>query len=90
MTVSEEQATQIAKGFIQANRPPGDLSVAQVPSSVRLDRGGYPTDFLGLGEEYWSLIFNLELLPDMAVMDPDSVIVLVDAQTGEPAWFPVL
>jgi len=89
MTVSADQATQIARDFIQAHHRPDDWPVAQVPSSVRLDRGGFPTDFLGLGEEYWSLIFNLELAPDM-VMDPNFVIVLVDAKTGRPAWFPVL
>ena len=90
MTVSEDQAVQIARDFIQANYRLGDWPVPQALSSVRLDRGGFPTDFLGLGEEYWSLIFNLELPPGIAAMDPDFVIVLVDAQSGKPAWFPVL
>ena len=89
MTVSQSQATEIARDFIRANQRPGDWPASHTPSSVNLDRGGFPSEFLGLGKEYWSLVFSLELPSDI-VMTPDFVIVLVDVQTGKPAWFPVM
>ena len=90
MTVLKDQAIEIAREFIRTNHHPSDFPVAQNPPSAALDRGGFPTDFLGVGEEYWSLIFDLELPPGIAAVDPSCVIVLVDAITGKPTFFPVL
>ena len=89
MAISENEAITIAKEFVQASRPANAWPTVIEPHNVRLDRGGFPTDVLGLGEEYWSMIFDLDV-PDDLVLTPDFCIVLVDAKTGSPAWFPVM
>ena len=89
VTISKVEAVTIAKQFVEASRHADEWPTAAEPHSIRLERGGFPTDVLGVGEEYWSMMFDLEV-PGDSVLTPDFCIVLVDAKTGNPAWFPVL
>lgn len=90
MAQSKESALAIAREFVRKEYRDSKWSVLlEAPLSIQRGEGGFPTDHLGFGVHYWSVMFQLEEEPG-AVMSPDHVIVLVDEQTGEAKWFPVM
>ena len=90
MPQSKDSALAIARQFVRKEYRDSKWPVLlETPLSIERAEGGFPTDYLGLGECYWSVMFQLEQEPG-TVMTPDHVIVLVDDETGEPKWFPVM
>jgi integrase len=60
-----------------------------IPPNLAAWLRAYGTDHLGLGREYWSFVFQTEQA-NGTVLDPDTVIVFVDAVTLRTVWFPTL
>lgn len=91
MTLSETQALNVARDFVRDRRR------GETRESVLLDRplktercsGGYGTDHMGLSRDYWSFVFQTKQT-NGTVLDPDIVIVFVDAETSRAVFFPVL
>ncbi|RYG85240.1 MAG: hypothetical protein EON58_23245 [Alphaproteobacteria bacterium] len=88
MSISEHRAVEIATAFVKAHGETGAYAVSPRAPSVSREVGGPSSKLFGVGENYWSVLFDLETPAD-AVVDPDHVIVLVDALTGKPVWFPI-
>lgn len=93
MNISAERAIELAREFAEAGirRNKQGLMLGPEPAHATLEQGGFAHDHLGMGFQYWSILFDLvNRDPNVAVMDPDHVIVLVDAESGTLAWFPVM
>lgn len=91
MTINEERAIITARRFAEASYRDSEFQLRIGDASARLENGGFGHDYLGLGFSYWSVLLNLVGLDEgVATMDPDHVIVLVDAETERAVWFPVL
>ena len=89
MTVSKDQAIQIATDFVQQHQKSDPYPLRLETQTVRHCRGGYGTDSLGMGATYWSVMFELAT-PDDVVVCPGEVIVLVDEESGRAAFHPLL
>jgi hypothetical protein len=91
MPLSETQALDAAREFVRHERRGETREHVLVEKPLRAERcvGGYGTDHLGLGREYWSFVFQTEQA-DGTVLDPDTVIVFVDTETARTVWFPTL
>jgi hypothetical protein len=91
MPLSETQALDAARDFVQHERrsETRERVLLEKPLGVERRVGGYGTDHLGLGSEYWKFVFQTERA-DGTVLDPDVVIVFVDAETARAVWFPTL
>jgi len=91
MSISEERAIALARTFAEAAYRASKFGLRIGDASARFENGGFGHEFLNLGFAYWSVLFNLVSLDEnVAVMDPDHVIVLVDAETERTVWFPVM
>lgn len=91
MSISEERAIILARKFAESEYLKRDVLLRLGDASARLERGGFGHDFLGLGFSYWSILFNIVNADSaIAVMDPDHLIVLVDAKSEKSVWFPVM
>jgi hypothetical protein len=91
VTIHEERAIAVARSFAEAAYQGSKFQLRIGDASARLENGGFGHEVLGLGFAYWSVLFNLIALDEsVAVMDPDHVIVLVDAETERTVWFPLM
>lgn len=91
MGINEKAALSIAREFAAKEYKDSRFPLQLGEASIRLEQGGFGHTYLGLGESYWSVLFNLKAPdPSVAVMDPDHVIVLVDSESGGAVWFPVM
>jgi hypothetical protein len=91
MSISEERAIIVAREFAESKYSKRNALLRLGDASARLERGGFGHDFLGLGFSYWSILFNIMNVDStIAVMDPDHLIVLVDATSEKSVWFPVM
>jgi hypothetical protein len=91
MALSEIQALGVAREFVRHKRAGETRERVLLERPLKTERcsGGYGTDHMGLGRDYWSFMFQTEQV-DGTVMDPDVVIVFVDAETSRAVFFPVL
>lgn len=81
----------MARSFAEAAYRDSKFQLGMGEASARFENGGFGHEFLGLGFAYWSVLFNLVAFDaKVAVMDPDHVIVLVDAESERTVWFPVM
>ncbi|GMR08584.1 MAG: hypothetical protein BMS9Abin26_1589 [Gammaproteobacteria bacterium] len=91
MTIKESEALAIAKQFVMDEYQESKLSINYEEYMISLETDGYGHTVLGLNESYWSVTFMLKSTEqDQILFDPDYIIVLVGAQSGEPNWFPVM
>lgn len=91
MCITEKQAIFIAREFAESEYSNKEFPLRLGDANARLESGGFGHDILGLGLSYWSILFNLVSFDsNVAVMNPDHLIVLVDAESGMPVWFPVM
>lgn len=91
MKIKEAEALEIAKNFALSEYESSEWPLDINNPNIKLSEGGYGTDFFGLSEKYWSVTISTKSNdPNVATMDPDFVIVLVDSETGEAKWFPVM
>jgi hypothetical protein len=91
MSISEERAISVARKFAEAAYRDSKFHLAIGEASARFENGGFGHNVLGLGFAHWSVLFDLIALDEsIAVMDPNHVIVLVDAETERTVWFPVM
>ena len=81
MPMSQDQAIQIARAFVQQRHDLETDPLHYDSPTVRHKRGGYGTDHLGMGATYWSVMFERVEQEDV-VMSPGEVIVLVDEESG--------
>jgi len=91
MSINEERAISVARSFAEATYRDSKFQLGIGDASARFENGGFGHEVLGLGFAHWSVLFDLVALDEnVAVMDPDHVIVLVDAETERTVWFPVM
>jgi hypothetical protein len=91
MNISEERAIFVAREFAQSEYRKRHARLVLGDASARWEDGGFGHDVLGLGFSYWSILFNIVSSDsNVAVMDPDHLIVLVDAKSEKSVWFPVM
>ena len=91
MSISEERAIFVASKFAESEYRKRNLLLRLGDASARLEEGGFGHDVLGLGFSYWSILFNIVNSDStVAVMNPDHLIVLVDAKSEKSVWFPVM
>jgi hypothetical protein len=91
MTITEERAISVARSFAEAAYRDSKFQLHIGDASARFENGGFGHEVLGLGFAHWSVLINLVGLDrNVAVMDPDHVIVLVDAKTEKAVWFPAM
>ena len=91
MKINESKALEIAKSFALTEYEGTDWPLDINDTQIKLNNGGYGHDFMGLSEAHWSIIISTKNSdPNVAVMDPDHVIVMVDSESGEAKWFPVM
>lgn len=91
MSINEEQAISVARRFAESEYRNSKFQFRIGDASARFEKGGFGHEVLGIGFFHWSVLFNLVGLDEkVAVMDPDHVIVLVDAETERAIWFPVM
>jgi hypothetical protein len=91
MKINESEALAIAKQFVLDEHEESEISVNAEEFKIILESGGFGHTVLGLNYDYWSITFMLKNNNnDMLVFDPDYYIVLVDAESGEPNWLPVM
>ena len=91
MSITKERAISIAKKFAESEYRNTEFPLRLGDAQARLERGGFGHNVLGLGLSYWSIVFDLvNLDSNVAVMDPDHLIVLVDAESEKPVWFPLM
>ena len=81
MPVSQDQAIQIARAFVQQRHDPLADPLHYDTPTVSHERGGYGTDYLGMGATYWSVMF-LRVEQEGVVVSPGEVIVFVDEESG--------
>lgn len=91
MPVSKEQAIEIARNKFERSRRKHRSKYGLKKDCVlaHFRRGGYGTDYMGMGEAYWMVCFQLDLPPTECI-DPDDVTVFVDAQSGKSKFFPTI
>ncbi|WP_143132887.1 hypothetical protein [Pseudoduganella namucuonensis] len=91
MSINEERAISVARNFAEAAYLDSKFQLRIGDASARFENGGFGHDVLGLGVAYWSVLFDLVSLDEnVAVINPDHVIVLVDAETERTVWFPAM
>lgn len=91
MSINEERAISVARSFAEAAYQDSKFQLRIGDATARFENGGFGHDVLGIGFAHWSVLFDLVALDEkIAVMDPDHVIVLVDAETERTVWFPVM
>jgi len=91
VNIKEERAIAVARAFAEAAYRDSKFQLRIGDANARFENGGFGREVLGLGVTYWSVLFDLIALDEnVAVMDPDHVIVLVDAETERTVWFPVM
>ena len=91
MSINEERALLVARSFAEAAYRDSKFQLSIGGASARFENGGFGNEVLGLGFAHWSVLFDLVAIDEnVAVMDPDHVIVLVDAETERTVWFPVM
>ena len=87
MKIKKEEALRLAKEFAIKEYQDTDWPLNVSETSIKLSSGSW----YGLSDPHWSIIISTKVDdPNVAVVDPDHVIVLVDTETGEPKWFPVM
>jgi hypothetical protein len=91
MSINEERAIAVARDFAEAAYRDSKFQLRIGDANASFENGGFGHEVLGLGFTYWSVLFDLIALDEnVAVMDPNHVIVLVDAETERAVWFPVM
>ncbi len=89
MKIKKSEALAIAKQFVMEEYKESKLSINYEGYKISLEKGGFGHTVLGLNESYWSVTFMLNSHGQyINVFAPDYIIILVDAQSGEPNWFP--
>lgn len=87
MKIEEKQALEIAKSFAKSEYEDTDWPLDLNDVSIKLSYGNWA----GMSDPHWSVIISTKSTdPNVAVVDPDHVIVLVDQNTGRTEWFPVM
>ena len=91
MKINESEALAIAKQFVMDEYKESKLSINYGEGGISFEKGGFGHTALGLNENYWSITFMFKSTEqDMAVFDSDYITVLVDAESGEPVWLPMM
>jgi hypothetical protein len=91
MNINQQEAISIAREFAAKEYECSQFPLLIGEVNARLEHGGFGHKYFGLSESHWSILFNLKSLdPNVAVMDPDHLIVLVDSNSGRAVWFPVM
>jgi hypothetical protein len=91
MKICEEKALELAKEFAEAEYDGSEWPLNTDDCDIKLCKGGFGESYLGMSHEHWSVIISTHSNdPNVAVMDPDHVIVLVDSESGKAKWFPIM
>ncbi len=91
MSINKDTALAIAKEFAKREYKNTCSQLLPESAEARLETKGVGHAHLGINEHYWSVLFALASTdPEVAVMTPDYVIVIVDAETGKSLWMPVM
>ncbi|GAA6140040.1 hypothetical protein NBRC116583_37870 [Arenicella sp. 4NH20-0111] len=87
MKIEKDEALRLAKEFATQEYKNTDWPLNVNDISIKLSNGSW----FGLSDRHWSVIISTKCDdPNVAVIDPDHVIVLVDTETGETKWFPIM
>lgn len=87
MKIEEKEALELAKKFALEEYQDTEWPLNVDDTSIKLSHGTW----FGLSDPHWSVVISTKIDdPNVAVVDPDHVIVLVDTETGETKWFPVM
>ncbi|GMT40078.1 MAG: hypothetical protein IEMM0001_0813 [bacterium] len=90
MKIKESEALAIAKQLIMDEYKESNFSINEKEYKIRLDKGGFGQTFFGL-ENYWSVTFILKSTElDVGIFDSEYIVIFVDAESGEPNWFPAM
>jgi hypothetical protein len=87
MKIEKQEALELAKNFAleEFQDTVWPLNVNDI--SIKLNH----STWFGLSDPHWSVVISTKVDdPNVAVIDPDHVIVLVDTETGETMWFPAM
>lgn len=91
MSIGKERAIFLAREFAETGFRKKKTQLRLGSANALLETGGFGHERLGLGISYWSVLFQLlNADSSIATMDPDHVIVLVDAQSETTVWFPLM
>lgn len=85
--ISETEALEIATQYLHEEYQASGLSLAVTDRSVAFkDHDDEELAMVGLTGKFYSVTFHCDIQP--STFDPDYIILLVDAETGEPLWYP--
>ena len=89
MKIDEAQAVVIAKKYVQEELA-DDLTEMDFDNPhVHLDEEGYGNMALGMEEDFWLVSFMVkDKSGGMAGYEPESMTVMVGADSGEAYWIP--
>ena len=91
MKILETEALRIAREFAISEYKDSKFPLKLNDANITLEVGGIGHSVLGLNECYWSVLFSLGSEdPNVAVVDPDHVIILVDSESGKAVWLPLM
>ena len=89
MKINESQALEIARRSAQEESEQGNMSIDMQDYTIKLEKDDYAESLFGLEGEYWSVTFKVNKADNAgATFDPDYIVILVDAGTGEAYWVP--
>ncbi|WP_416397413.1 hypothetical protein [Allohahella sp. A8] len=87
MKIDEHQALELAKKFALDAYQDLDCPLNLQDINIKLSQG----TGRGLSNPHWTVTISTTIdNPAVAVRDPDHVIVLVDAETGDTQWLPIM
>ena len=91
MKISELEAIEIASKFAQRERRRSDIPLKYESASAVFNENIPSVSYLKIKSEYWSVFFSLNFSnSEVAVVDPDHVIVAVSADNGDAEWYPLM
>ena len=91
MKITEAQAIEIATVFANAEYQSNAFSLDFETASAKYDRNSPAVSFLKTKSAYWSVMFTFRNKDgSVATIDPNHVLIIVDAENGEAEWFEIM
>jgi len=90
MTIEKEEALEIARKFSSSVYEDEEFPLDFDNSKVRLAEEGFEKDILKFKGEHWVVSIPIVCDPNVGVVSPDELIIVVNPKTGEPKLLPIM
>ena len=84
--ISETEALEIATSYLHEEYQASGLSLTVTGRDVEFKDEDEELTMVGLFGKFYSVTFHCDIQPN--TFDPDYIILLVDAETGDTLWYP--